>query len=325
MIFLDRDYSDFIIWGHPDYPGGKAYDASNPDSIDGTPYKEDWMNDVNGFFQALIIAAFGTMDIISGVPDTAYNSDKLKALFKIIENIFGRVPTTTEGPFMVDIDQAKRYQIFYIGTNEDNARIFLPDITNLDAVDVVEIEVFNTSAHDLKVMIFPQSEFINLTPGAWVKIRPFNITPTSSKWGHTFHYVDVITPGAPVKYDNGGRLKSARPVIDEDVLRMGDRDIYVTTVDFTPLFQLIYSNTARIEALENAAANNMFENPFAIMFPDLNGIELLTGTWNRALGRLECSYVGGGINIFFTNLDALEVESGSHPVRVRGLKPLVLW
>ena len=310
MILLDQNYSDFIIWGSPDYPGGKAYDASNPDSIDGTPYLAAWMNDINGFFQALILEAHGNMGVISGKPDTALDSDRLRALFTVIENIFGRVPTITEGPFIVDIEQTRRYQVFFIGAIEENARIFLPDISDKASVDVVEIEVFNLSMQDLRVVIFPESELLTLPPGGWVKIRPFNMTPTVSRWGHSFHYVDKIIPGAPVRYDNGGRLKSSRPVIDEDVLRLGDRDIYAQAVDFTPIYKLINSNTARIEALENAAANNIFENPFIIMFTDLNGIELISGVWNRPLGRLECSYAGGGINIFFTNLDNVEVISG---------------
>jgi len=310
MIFLDSKYSDYVIWGSPDYPGGKAYDASNADSIDGTPYKDVWMNDVNGFFQALIISAFGSMDVISGVPDTAHNSDKLRALYKIIENIFGRVPTTTAGPLEIDITKTRRYQIFYIGNIEENARIYLPDISSNAAVDVVEIEIFNTSSQNLKVIIYPESEFLNLTPGGWVKIRPYNITPASSKWGHSFHYVDSIVPGAPVKYDSGGKLKSERPVTEQDVLRLGDKDIYVQAIDFTPLYQLIYSNMARIDALEKAAANNIFENPFIISFPDLNGINLITGTWNKPYGKLECSYIGGGISIMFTNLNSIEHISG---------------
>jgi len=310
MILLDSKYSDFIIWGDPNYPGGKAYDASNADSIDGTPYYANWMNDVNGFHQALILAAFGTMDVVSKGPDTALNSDKLRALYKIIENIFGRVPTTTEGPFIVDIEQARRYQLFFTGTNEDAARVFLPDISAMAQVDIVEIEVFNTSNINLKIIVYPNSEMVTLPPGGWVKIRPFNITESGSKWGHSFQYVENIVPYAPVRYDRDGRLKSARPMLPDDVLRLGDNDIYVQTYDFTPVYQMINANTARIEALERAAENNFFENPFLITFSNLDGVQLVEGAWNQVMGRLECSYVGGGINIMFTNLDNVEVVSG---------------
>jgi hypothetical protein len=310
MINLDFKYSDYIIWGAPGYPGGKAFDADSPDSINGTPYKADWMNDVNGFFQALIVAAYGNMDGISGEPDNADHSDRLAALFKVIENIFGRVPTVTEGPFIVDITQARRYQLFFTGTNEENARVFLPDISTLPAVNVVEAEVYNASVLNLKIMIYPESDFIDLAPGGWVKIRPYAISSTASRWGHSFHYVDTVVPLAPVKYDAHGRLKAARPQADEDVLRLGDSDIYAQAVDFSPIYQIINANTARIEAIENAMAENIYQNPFIITFPDLAGIDLISGIWDEAMGRLECSYAGGGINIRFTNLNSVDLVSG---------------
>jgi hypothetical protein len=310
MINLDFNYSDFIIWGAPGYPGGKAYDTDSPDSINGTPYKADWMNDVNGFFQALITAAYGTMEGISGQPDSTEHSDRLRALFKIIENIFGRVPTVTEGPFIVDIDQARRYQLFFTGTNSQNAVVFLPDISEKPSVDVVEIEIFNASELNLKVKIYPDSELINLTPGGWVKIRPYNASPVSSKWGHSFHYVDIVVPRAPVKYDKNGRIKANRPLADTDVLRLGDRDIYVQSIDFTPVYQAINANTARIENLENAVAQNIFQNPFIITFENLTGILVISGSWDEATGRLECTYGGVGIHIAFTNLDMIDLVSG---------------
>jgi hypothetical protein len=310
MINLDFNYSDFIIWGAPGYPGGKAFDTDTPDSIGGTPYKADWMNDINGFFQALIVAANGSMHSISGNPDSTEHSDRLNALFKVIENIFGRVPTVTKGPFIVDISQARRYQLFFIGSDEESARVFLPDISAVAPVNVVEVEIFNTSTLNLKIMIYPESEFITLTPGGWVKIRPYSITAAASRWGHSFHYVDTIVPLAPVKYDAHGRLKAARPQAADDVLRLADRDIYAQAVDFFPVYQIINANTARIEAIENAMAENIYQNPFIITFPDLEGVDLVSGSWDEAMGRLDCSYAGSGINITFTNLNSVNVVSG---------------
>jgi hypothetical protein len=310
MINLDFTYSDFIIWGAPGYPGGKAFDTDSADSINGTPYKADWMNDINGFFQALIVAAYGNMNGISGKPDSAEHSDRLNALFKVIENIFGRVPTVTEGPFIVDIAQARRYQLFFTGSNEESARVFLPDISAVSAVNVVEVEVFNASTLNLKIMIYPESDFITLAPGGWVKIRPYTISPAASRWGHSFHYVDTIVPLAPVKYDAYGRLKAARPQAEDDVLRLADRDIYAQAADFSPVYQIINANTARIEAIESAMAENIYQNPFIITFPDLAGVDLVSGTWDEPMGRLECSYAGDGINIMFTNLNSVDLVSG---------------
>jgi hypothetical protein len=105
-------------------------------------------------------------------------------------------------------------------------------------------------------------------------------------------------------------LKAARPLAEEDVLRLADRDIYAQVVDFSPVYQIINANTARIEAIESAMAENIYQNPFIITFPDLTGVDLVSGTWDEAMGRLECSYAGGGINIMFTNLNAVDLISG---------------
>jgi len=310
MIMLDHSYSDYVIPNAPGYPFGKAIDATGKQALNGTPYRELWMNDMNGTRQAIIKYAYGALAEISNVPDNADNSEVLNALLKIIENIFGRVPTVTKGPFVADIDYARRYQLFFTGDVNDNAKIFLPDISSLASVDVVEIEIFNISNIYLKVIIYPESELLNLPPGAWVKIRPFQTSSVSSAWGHTYHYKDGIMPNAPVKYDSGGRIKSSKPIVDDDVLRLGDRDIYVQTPDFSDIYQMINELRARIEALEKAAAQGIVRNPFVITFSNLDGIGLITGTWNKLKGSLECSYAGGGINIIFTNLNSINLISG---------------
>jgi hypothetical protein len=309
MIKLDQSYSDFIRWGSPGYPGGEAIDTSSPDSIDGTPVKSSLLNDINGFFQALIMAAYGEF-AVNGQPDSILYSDRLKALYKIIENIFGRVPTSTEGPFTVDISSAKRYQLFFTGSNPENARIFLPDISAMPSVDVVEVEVFNCSMIPLKIVIFPESELATLPSGGWIKIRPYNTGAQTSGWGHSYHYADHIVPLAPVRYDGSGRIKSATPVLPQDVLRMGDTNIYTLRSDFSQAIQFINANTARIDALEQAVAHNITENPFLITFLNLDGINLTEGAWDAELGRLECSYAGGQIIIAFTNLNNIDLVSG---------------
>jgi len=310
MIRLDQSYSDYVIPYAPGFPFGKAIDASGSQALNGTPYKQRWMNDINGTRQAIIKYAYGESAEISNEPDNADNSDVLKALLKIIENVFGRVPTVTRGPFFADINYARRYQLFFTGDVLDDAKIFLPDISELATVDMVEIEIFNTSNLFLKVIVYPESEFLNLPPGAWVRIRPFQINSVSSAWGHSYHYKDNITPNAPVKYDTGGRLKSSKPIVDDDVLRLGDRDIYVQSPDFTDIYQRFNALNARIEALENSMIQGIVRNPFVITFPDLDGIRIISGTWNRARGSLECSYAGGGINIIFTNLNSIQLISG---------------
>ncbi|MCL2138211.1 MAG: right-handed parallel beta-helix repeat-containing protein [Treponema sp.] len=83
MIKIDGDYTDYRDDSDPDYPGGKAVDSPDEDGYEGTPYKADWMNDINGFRQALFIYAFGSLAGVNNLPDNAYASDTLNALKKL--------------------------------------------------------------------------------------------------------------------------------------------------------------------------------------------------------------------------------------------------
>lgn len=60
-----------------DYPQGSARNVSAPDSLDGTPWEQQIINDQLGFFQALLAAGGVTPN---GTPDTAQNSQYLEAL-----------------------------------------------------------------------------------------------------------------------------------------------------------------------------------------------------------------------------------------------------
>ncbi|MDR2786554.1 MAG: hypothetical protein LBB83_11645 [Treponema sp.] len=86
MIKIDAKYTDYFDNTDPLYPYGKAVDTSNGDAEDGTPYKADWMNDVDGFHQAAIVE--GQVQI-SGVPDRTGASDILNALKKIMSACIG--------------------------------------------------------------------------------------------------------------------------------------------------------------------------------------------------------------------------------------------
>lgn len=44
----------------------------------------------------------------------------------------------------------------------------------------------------------------------------------------------------------------------------------------------------RIEAVWNSLSQDIKENPFAIAFPNLDGVIVESGVWNEALQRLEC-------------------------------------
>lgn len=91
MIKIDQNYTDYRDDTDPKYPGGKAVNATTPESTDGTPFLADWMNDVDGALQAIFIEAFGDINEVSGNPDNAKESDVLKAIKKITQDYTDKV------------------------------------------------------------------------------------------------------------------------------------------------------------------------------------------------------------------------------------------
>ena len=103
MIRIDENYTEFRDDNDPDYPGGKAVDAPTPDSFEGTPFMARWMNDVNGFRQAVFREAFGSLDGISGEPDNANKSDTLAAIEKLL---LDGITTGATATFVIDSSEA---------------------------------------------------------------------------------------------------------------------------------------------------------------------------------------------------------------------------
>lgn len=91
MIKIDKKYSINTIETDPNYPAGKAKAATTSSSIDGTPLKATWFNDLIGARQAIYKKAFGDFSKISNVPDNAEKSDILDALLKIIFDQVGEI------------------------------------------------------------------------------------------------------------------------------------------------------------------------------------------------------------------------------------------
>ena len=50
---------------------------------------------------------------------------------------------------------------------------------------------------------------------------------------------------------------------------------------------MVTALTARVELIEAVIFNDISENPFLILFDDLNGVTS-TGIWNESLQRIEC-------------------------------------
>jgi len=85
MIKIDENYTDYRDDTDPKFPGGKAIDAPDENSWEGTPYKADWMNDINGFRQALYTKAFGNLETITNKPDNIENSDSVNAIEYLLD------------------------------------------------------------------------------------------------------------------------------------------------------------------------------------------------------------------------------------------------
>jgi hypothetical protein len=84
------------------YPGGSFKNASSPTATDGTPFEEQWANDMLGFMQALIALA-GVVP--SGVPDTAVNSQHLQAVLKIMGRTAGAIRAVAVTGPVIESDQ----------------------------------------------------------------------------------------------------------------------------------------------------------------------------------------------------------------------------
>ena len=53
------------------------------------------------------------------------------------------------------------------------------------------------------------------------------------------------------------------------------------------LLNMVTALTARVDLVEAVIFNDITENPFLILFDDLNGVTS-TGIWNESLQRIEC-------------------------------------
>lgn len=128
MFKIDANYTDYREDNDPLMPGGAAVPAANPDSFDGTPWRALWFNHLHGFFQALFIDAFGTLDTISGEPDNAHNSDGLKAIKRIIEKILTNqylIKIISGEHFIIPLSEIPGFNSELEEFNPDNYAVFV--------------------------------------------------------------------------------------------------------------------------------------------------------------------------------------------------------
>lgn len=86
MIKLNKDYSDYTDETDPNYPEGKAVNASTGDSVDGTPILASLVNNTIGAFQAMYKKAYGNTEGINGVEDNVNNSQFVDAVVRFTDD-----------------------------------------------------------------------------------------------------------------------------------------------------------------------------------------------------------------------------------------------
>lgn len=84
MVKLNRNYSDYTDETDPNYPEGKAINATTSESYDGTPCLDEFMNDINAAHIAMYEMAYGSRAGISGKADTQKSSQFADAVAKYI-------------------------------------------------------------------------------------------------------------------------------------------------------------------------------------------------------------------------------------------------
>lgn len=140
MIKFNRNYSDYIDETDPNYPEGKAINATTSESYDGTPCLDEFMNDVNASHIAMYEKAYGTREGISGKADTQkssqfadavakYTDDKVKAHADqrgLAQGVHGATAEATPGQI--------------VSRDEYGCAEFAPPLKSSDAARKAEIE-----------------------------------------------------------------------------------------------------------------------------------------------------------------------------------------
>jgi len=94
MISVDDTYPGLVIPPDTNYPEGSIKNETVPNSSnDGTPVERLWLNDWEGFKQAIARAAQIAPTLPGNIPDTAIASQLLQGMIELIQ---GRATNYTE-------------------------------------------------------------------------------------------------------------------------------------------------------------------------------------------------------------------------------------
>ena len=152
MINAKNEYPGRIGSASPQYPTGEAIDETVDGANDGTPVKASWVNDVFGFFQALL-ASVG--DVASGVTETATASQLLDAINTLIANATPTLNTFEVAPVLAGAFNTARNVDVATETTAPQHGTLSPDGLQLFVGGSGGIYAYNLStANDLNTAIY---------------------------------------------------------------------------------------------------------------------------------------------------------------------------
>jgi hypothetical protein len=157
MFRVDKNYTQYRDETDQDYPGGKAIDAPSGDNVEGTQYDERFFNQVFGFFQAVILDAYGEMRM-SGVPDNANESEVLDALKTINAKVTDKIQSLVNANINSLTVNFREHDEIRNMINQNEVRI-----------TVLENAVYMDVVSNPFMVEFLNLDGIELLSGVWVK------------------------------------------------------------------------------------------------------------------------------------------------------------
>lgn len=122
-IRLTDRYPNRVDPATSNYPHGKMRNVSAPGENDGTPLEQDWGNDFNAFFQALVEAAGITPD---GTVDTVPDSQYMESLVQVANGVT-EVDVAGDTDVSLNTDQARIAMVKLTGTLTGDIDVIFPD------------------------------------------------------------------------------------------------------------------------------------------------------------------------------------------------------
>lgn len=246
MLKLNRNYSDYTDESDPNYPEGKAINATTSDSYDGTPCLDEFMNDMNASHIAMYEKAYGSREGISGKADTQkssqfadavakYTDDKVKAHADkrgLTDGVHGATSKATPGQIVSRDEYGCAKVSAPIADNDIARKKEVDDVANSTVSNVVynnELKkIQKTIGGELSdvVSVSQLKEAMDLDDDIVDVVEDKNMHAVSSNavyaymmasvpTGTVLEYAGVVIPGGFLPCDGRAVLKSAYPRLYE--------------------------------------------------------------------------------------------------------------